>query len=83
MSQSITATRTDDGPNLLANNWHDGADIREDLPRPVKRHIGLDLAMEALRDTWRLERATMDELYAAAKVCRVANVMRPYLEFVT
>jgi hypothetical protein len=39
--------------------------------------------MEALRDTWRLERATMDELYAAAKVCRVANVMRPYLEFVT
>jgi hypothetical protein len=22
----------------------------------------------------------MDELWAAAKVCRVANIMRPYLE---
>ncbi|HKI33409.1 MAG TPA: type IV toxin-antitoxin system AbiEi family antitoxin domain-containing protein [Gemmataceae bacterium] len=45
------------------------------------RHkIGLDVALEALRDCWRQRRATMDELWQAAAVCRVANVMRPYLE---
>jgi predicted transcriptional regulator of viral defense system len=44
--------------------------------------IGLDVALEALRDCWQQRRATMDELYQAARVCRVANVMRPYLESV-
>ncbi len=45
------------------------------------RHkIGLDVALEALRDCWRQKKATMDELYQAARVCRVAKVMRPYLE---
>lgn len=45
------------------------------------RHkIGLDVALEALRETFRQKKASMDELWEAAKVCRVANVMRPYLE---
>jgi predicted transcriptional regulator of viral defense system len=45
------------------------------------RHkIGLDVALEALRDCWRQRRATMDDLWRAAAVCRVANVMKPYLE---
>lgn len=44
--------------------------------------VGLDVALEALRETWRSRKATMDELWEAAKVCRVANVMRPYLEAV-
>jgi hypothetical protein len=48
-----------------------------------RNKIGLDAALEALRDTWRSQKATMDELWEAAKVCRVANVMRPYLEAVT
>jgi predicted transcriptional regulator of viral defense system len=48
-----------------------------------RNKIGLDAALEALRDTWRSQKATMDELWGAAKVCRVANVMRPYLEAVT
>lgn len=42
--------------------------------------VGLDVALEALRETWRSRKATMDELWEAAKVCHVANVMRPYLE---
>jgi predicted transcriptional regulator of viral defense system len=42
--------------------------------------VGLDVALEALRETWRERRATMDELWRAAQVCRVARVMRPYLE---
>lgn len=45
------------------------------------RHkIGLDVALEALRDCWRERRATMDNLHRYAQICRVANVMRPYLE---
>jgi predicted transcriptional regulator of viral defense system len=44
--------------------------------------VGLDVALEALRETWRSRKATMDELWKAAKICRVANVMRPYLEAV-
>ncbi|MCJ7621826.1 MAG: type IV toxin-antitoxin system AbiEi family antitoxin domain-containing protein [Anaerolineae bacterium] len=48
-----------------------------------RNKIGLDVALEALRETWRSRKATMDELWEAAKVCRVANVMRPYLEAVT
>ena len=45
-----------------------------------RNKIGLDVAIEALRDCWRKQKATADELWAAAKVCRVTNVMRPYLE---
>jgi hypothetical protein len=44
--------------------------------------IGLDVALESLRETWRSRKATIDELWEAAKACRVANVMRPYLETV-
>jgi predicted transcriptional regulator of viral defense system len=42
--------------------------------------VGLDVALEALRETLITRKATADELWRFAKVCRVANVMRPYLE---
>jgi predicted transcriptional regulator of viral defense system len=45
-----------------------------------RNKIGLDVALEALREGWRKKRFTMDEIYKYAKVCRVHNVMRPYLE---
>ncbi len=45
-----------------------------------RNKIGLDVAIEALRDTWRKRKATMDELWHFAKICRMSNVMRPYLE---
>ena len=48
-----------------------------------RNKLGLDVALEALRDCWKKRRATMDELWQAAKICRVANVMRPYLESLT
>lgn len=47
-----------------------------------RNKIGLDVALGALRDCVRQKRATMDELWQAAKVCRMTNVMRPYLEAV-
>lgn len=48
-----------------------------------RNKIGLEVALEALRDCYRQRKATMDELYLAAKVCRVARVMQPYLESLT
>ena len=47
-----------------------------------RNKIGLDVAIESLRETWRSKKATMDELWEASKVCRVSNVMRPYLELI-
>ena len=45
------------------------------------RHkIGIDVAIEALRDALRPRKATVDDIHRFAKVCRVANVMQPYLE---
>jgi len=42
--------------------------------------IGLDVALEALREAWRDRRVTMDVIDHFARVCRVERVMRPYLE---
>jgi predicted transcriptional regulator of viral defense system len=47
-----------------------------------RNKIGLDVALEALRDCRRGKHATNDELWRFANVCRVANVMRPYMESV-
>ena len=47
-----------------------------------RNKIGVDVAIEALRDALRQRKATVDEIYRFAKVCRVAEVMRPYLESV-
>lgn len=48
-----------------------------------RNKIGLDVALEALRDGWTQRKLTMDALWHYAAVDRVANVMRPYLESVT
>mgnify|MGYP005818481965 CR=1 FL=1 len=45
-----------------------------------RNKIGLDVALEALREAWNAKRMTSDEIWRYAKICRVANVMRPYLE---
>jgi len=45
-----------------------------------RNKIGLEVALEALREAQRARRVSMDDLWRFAKVCRVANIMRPYLE---
>lgn len=45
-----------------------------------RNKIGLDVALEALREAWRDKRMSSDDLWRYAKVCRVANVIRPYLD---
>jgi predicted transcriptional regulator of viral defense system len=45
------------------------------------RHkIGLDVALEALKEAWRARRLSMDEVTRFARINRVENVMRPYIE---
>ena len=48
-----------------------------------RNKIGLDVALEALREGWHQRRVTMDDLWRYATINRVANVMRPYLESLT
>jgi predicted transcriptional regulator of viral defense system len=45
-----------------------------------RNKVGLDVAIEALREAWRSRKVTMDELVEAAGVDRVSKIMRPYLE---
>ncbi len=45
-----------------------------------RNKIGLDVALEALRDYRHKQRVSMDDVWRYAKICRVARVMRPYLE---
>lgn len=42
--------------------------------------VGLDVAIEALKDALRARAATVDDLWKYARICRVAKLMRPYLD---
>lgn len=48
-----------------------------------RNKIGLDVALEALREAWGVQRVTMEDLWHFAQICRMTNVMRPYLEMLT
>jgi predicted transcriptional regulator of viral defense system len=45
-----------------------------------RNKVGLDVALEAMREALQLRKCTPDELWQYAKVCRVTNVIRPYME---
>jgi predicted transcriptional regulator of viral defense system len=45
-----------------------------------RNRIGVNIAVEALRDAWQSKKAKSEELWHYAKVCRVLNVMRPYFD---
>jgi len=45
-----------------------------------RNKIGLDVAMEALRESLRSRKCTRENIHRYARICRVWNVMRPYLE---
>ena len=48
-----------------------------------RNKIGLDVALEALREVWRARRVTMTELEHYARIDRMARVMNPYLASLT
>lgn len=45
----------------------------------ARHRVGLEVAVEALREAWRGRRFTMDDLNKAARACRVTRVIQPYL----
>lgn len=65
----------------------DGVPVRITTPAKAvadcfkyRNKIGINIAVEALRDGWNRRRFTMDELSAMARVCRMEKILRPYLE---
>ena len=78
--------------------YHDGIQTVTDHGAPIRVYsaaktvtdcfkfrnkIGLDVALDALKDAWRSRKVTMAELSHFAKINRVERVMQPYLEAVT
>ncbi len=65
------------GAGGAARVWHG-----QDSGRRLKygNTVGLGVALEALKEPLSTRNAAADELWLFAKVCRVANVIRPYLE---
>ena len=45
-----------------------------------RNKIGLDTALEALKEVLKNKICTIDDLWKYAKICRVHNIMKPYLE---
>ena len=45
-----------------------------------RNKIGLDVALEALREVVRFRKCTIDDLWRYAKICRVTKTLRPYME---
>jgi predicted transcriptional regulator of viral defense system len=73
----------------IEEHWLQGIQVRVYNPAKTvadcfkyRNKIGLDVAIEALRDGVEKRLATFDDLWKYAKICRVSNVMRPYLESV-
>ncbi len=45
-----------------------------------RNKIGVDIAIEALRDALEKRSATPQDIHEAAKACRVASIIQPYLQ---
>jgi predicted transcriptional regulator of viral defense system len=45
-----------------------------------RNKVGIDVAVEALKDYSRMHRGGADELVRFARICRVTRVMQPYLD---
>lgn len=71
----------------VENHYIDGMLLRVYSPAKTvadcfkfRYKLGMEVAIKALRETWYARQATLSDLWAAAQVCRVTSVMRPYLE---
>lgn len=65
----------------------DGVDVAVySIPKTVadcfkyRNKIGLDVAIEALKEVIQGKRSSVDDLIHFAKLCRVEEIMRPYME---
>jgi predicted transcriptional regulator of viral defense system len=73
----------------IENHMIEGTEVRIYTPAKTvadcfkyRNKIGLDVAIEALQEGWKAKLFTMDELWFAAKVCRVQKVIQPYVEMI-
>jgi predicted transcriptional regulator of viral defense system len=71
----------------IQEHIHNGVTLRVYSPAKTiadcfkfRNKVGLDVAIEALKEGWRKRMATMDELTEAARICRMERVMRPYMD---
>ncbi len=65
----------------------DGANVKVTTPARTiadlfkyRSKVGLDVALEALREGWKAKLFTVKELMLNADLCRVRKVMTPYIE---
>ncbi|MFT4808059.1 MAG: putative transcriptional regulator of viral defense system [Pseudohongiellaceae bacterium] len=65
----------------------EGVDVKVySLPKTIadlfkfRNKVGLDVAIEALKESINTNRVNAQEIYKAAEVCRVTRVIRPYME---
>lgn len=65
----------------------EGVDVKVySLPKTIadlfkfRNKVGLDVAIEALKESVKKGLVNAQEIYKAAKVCRVSSVIRPYME---
>ena len=78
LSEGVEEHKTSDG----SINVYSVAKTVADCFR-YRNKIGLEVALEALRECRRERRATLDDLWHFAAVDKVSTVMRPYLAAVT
>lgn len=71
----------------IEEHWIEGVLVKVYTPAKTvadcfkyRNKIGTDVALEALKDVRRKRLTTLDDVYRAARVCRVERVMQPYLE---
>lgn len=69
--------------------WHiiEGVEIQIYCPAKTiadcfkyRYKIGLEVALEALKEGLRARKVNVDDLWKYAKICRVAKIIQPYLE---
>lgn len=75
LNDGIETHQIDGVPVRVTNIAHTVADCFK-----FRNKIGLDVAIEALKEAWRSKRVSMDELWRYATLCRVSRVMQPYME---
>lgn len=74
----------------IENHHVDGVPVRiYSIPKTIadcfkfRNRIGLEVALEALKECRQEKRCTTEEIWHFAKICRVARVIRPYLEAIS
>ncbi len=77
--ESLTEGRKQYGVDSISVNVYEPAKTVADCFK-FRNRIGLDVALEALREYRTKNLGTMTELWSYAKIDRVQNVIQPYAE---